>query len=238
VQWTFNPDARGALPEMSDLHPAPRAGARTTFDWAMYADATLAGLSLLVPIPLLDNVSESFFRKRIPKSVARSRGAVLSDEVLDELGRGEGWWAGIKGLPKALTLGLLKAISRKLLYFLTIKAANEQLGYYWLSAFLIDYAIAVGHLDSIDTAKTAREAMKEVLEHTTTPMRQVSAQVVKRSTHLWKSLRGSDEGLQEAVLELAREEMAAHWEEYGQYLEDAAERYDAAYLRHAASQPA
>jgi hypothetical protein len=202
---------------------------RTSFEWSMYADATLAGLSLLVPIPLLDNVSESFFRKRIPKAVAKSRGVILSDEVLEELGRGEGWWAGIKGLPKMLTLGLLKALSRKLLYFLTIKDANQQLGYYWLSAFLIDYMIARGHLDSVETAKVARAAMKQVLEGAATPMGQISSQVVHRASHVWRTVRRAKEGLKDEVLEAARQEMAAHWHEYGEYLAAAAVRYDAAY---------
>jgi hypothetical protein len=203
--------------------------ARTTFEWSMYADATLAGLSLLVPIPLLDNVSESFFRKRIPKAVARSRGVTLSDEVLEELGRGEGWWAGIRGLPKMLTLGLLKAISRKVLYFLTIKDANEQLGYYWLSAFLIDYMIASGHLESVATATVARVAMKRVLEQTTTPMRQIAGQVVSRASHVWRTVRRAKEGVKDEMLEAARQEMDAHWDEYGEYLKAAAVRYDAEY---------
>jgi hypothetical protein len=203
--------------------------ANTRFEWSMYVDATLAGLSVLVPIPLLDNVSESFFRKRIPKAVARSRGAELSDAVLDELGRGDGWWAGIAGLPRMLTIGLLKALSRKLLYFLTIKQANEQLGFYWLSAFLIDYMIAAGHLDSPDTAKVAREAMKKVLGDTSTPMSQIATQVVRRANHVWRSVRRAKDGLQDEVMEQARQEMAAHWNEYGEYLEGVARRYDAAY---------
>ena len=38
-----------------------RSEAEVSFDWPMYADATFAGLSLLVPIPLLDWVFEQFF---------------------------------------------------------------------------------------------------------------------------------------------------------------------------------
>ena len=203
--------------------------ARTTFEWSMYADATLAGLSLLVPIPLLDNVSESFFRKRIPRAVARSRGVELSEAVLEELGRGEGWWAGIAGLPKMLTLGLLKALSKKLLYFLTIKEANEQLGYYWLSAFLMDYMIASGHLESPATAKLARDAMKQVLEETSTPMSQIATQVIRRAHHVWRTVRRGREGVQDEVMDQARQEMAAHWSEYTEYLEGVARRYDTAY---------
>ena len=33
------------------------------FDWLRYADATFAGLALLIPIPLLDVAFECFFRR-------------------------------------------------------------------------------------------------------------------------------------------------------------------------------
>src|SRR5687768_8193145 len=110
---------------------------RTTFEWPIYADATLAGLSVLVPLPFMDDVSEGFFRRRIPRSIARSRGVTLPEGVAAVLSEGDGWWPGFLRLPVKLTLGVLKRVSRKLLYFLTIKDASEKLSHYWLRAFLI-----------------------------------------------------------------------------------------------------
>ena len=40
------------------LPPQPN----TTFDWLIYADATFAGLSVLIPIPIIDWIFENIFR--------------------------------------------------------------------------------------------------------------------------------------------------------------------------------
>jgi hypothetical protein len=41
---------------------------QSEFTWAIYGDATLAGLSALLPIPILDDVIEQRFRRRMPTS--------------------------------------------------------------------------------------------------------------------------------------------------------------------------
>src|SRR5687767_4928057 len=99
--------------------------ARTTdFDWSRYADATLAGLSVLIPIPFVDDAFEAFFRKRIPGAVAQSRGRALSGEVRAVLEEEDAVGSGCATLPARLVIGLFKRLSRKLLYFLTVKQAT------------------------------------------------------------------------------------------------------------------
>jgi hypothetical protein len=130
--------------------------ARTTdFEWSRYADATLAGLSVLIPVPFVDDAFEAFFRRRIPGAVARSRGRTLSAEVRAVLDEEDGGRGGCAALPARLVVGLFKRLSRKLLYFLTVKQAADSLSHYWYRAFLLDHMLASGHLDSADSARDA-----------------------------------------------------------------------------------
>jgi len=91
----------GFLPHRTAM-PAERS---TAFDWSRYADATLAGLSVLIPVPFMDDAFEAFFRGRIPSAVARSRGQPLSPEVRRVLGEGEGGAWGCATLPCGLRWG-------------------------------------------------------------------------------------------------------------------------------------
>lgn len=53
----------------------------TAFNWAIYAGATLAGLSVLIPLPLLDVAFEQLFRRRMPGSIARARSRQIPPRV-------------------------------------------------------------------------------------------------------------------------------------------------------------
>jgi len=45
----------------------------TTLDWRICADATCAGLSVLIPLPLVDLVFETVIRRRIPGAISKVR---------------------------------------------------------------------------------------------------------------------------------------------------------------------
>ncbi|HEX6913308.1 MAG TPA: hypothetical protein VF142_23080 [Longimicrobium sp.] len=200
------------------------------FDWARYADATLAGLSVLVPVPFVDDAFEAFFRRRIPGAVARSRGRTLPDDVRAVLGEGEGGW-GCATLPLRLTLGLLKRLSRKLLYFLTIKAATDRLSHYWARAFLIDHMLLSGHLESAAQARVARRAMDEVLTTVAGPLPRLARQVIASTRNVWPALRRARRGEEAEEVRQVRSELEGHWAEAAADLRSLAARYDAAHAR-------
>src|SRR5690606_4251528 len=119
----------------------------TTFDWRVYADATFAGLSALIPFPLVDLVFEQFFKRRMVGVIARQRGQRLSPAAKSSLNRlGCSWQSCLLFVPW-LFYKLLTLLSRKILYFLAVKEAVDNLNYYWHRAFLIDYMVWAGHLD-------------------------------------------------------------------------------------------
>lgn len=205
---------------------------RTDFDWSRYADATLAGLSRLIPIPFVDDAFETYFRKRIPAAVARSRGSTLSSEVRaaleeqDAASRG-----GCAALPARLVIGLFKRLSRKLLYFLTVKQATDRLSYYWYRAFLVDYMLASGHLESTASARTAHQVMDEVLATTRGPLPQLAQQMVAQMHHVWPTLRRARQGEEPDEVRQSRNLLERRWNEVAEHLNALAASYDEAYAR-------
>jgi hypothetical protein len=204
----------------------------TTFDWAIYADATFAGLSVLIPIPLLDVAFEWFFRRRMAATIARRRGRSLAPEVQAELNRGPGCSEGCLLLPFKLLILLVKRLSRKILYFLTIKEATDQMSHYWHRAYLIDCMLDEGHLDTVETAHVARQAMDGTLEHPdTSPLRQLAQQMVRNSRHVWRSLRLARRGREDESISEKKTVMARAWENFADYLEEVGARYEGHHAR-------
>ncbi len=205
------------------MSPQPR----TSFDWSLYADATLAGLSVLIPIPLVDTVFETFFRRRMPTAIARSRGRVLPAGIQAELRPTSGnVFRACLMLPLTLTIGLVQRLSRKLLYFLTIKEASDKLSQYWHRAFLLDYMLASGHLETEASARTAAQAMEQVLSTTSSPLPQLARQVVGHTRHIWQTVRSARRGREDDVIEETRAQMEQRWGDFAGYFEALAARYE------------
>lgn len=203
----------------------------TNFDPGIYADATLAGLSILIPIPLIDWLFEKFFERRIPQAIARRRGRTLSPEVTQALRPPqEGCAQSCLQMILAATVGLVKRLSRKLFYFLTIKEATDKVSYYWRQAFLIDYMLAKGHLDQPESAQTARLAMEQVMRTTSNsvllPLAHYAVTHARQILRaLWKARRGKAD----QEVEQRREEMEQRWRRFREYFESLAIVYDQCY---------
>jgi hypothetical protein len=204
---------------------------RTEFNWGLYADATLAGLSRLIPIPMLDMLFEDFFRRRILGSVARSRGGRVAPEIASYVERSEkGCVEGCLLLPFRLFYELIKRPSKKILYFLTIKDATDGVSYYWTRAFLMDYALQLGHLENIEMAMRAKCAIDFVLNTTqVSPLLQLARQLVSNSRHIFRSLHLARRGVTDPVIDQKRRQMAEHWGDFSGYLRTLAVRYNEAF---------
>jgi hypothetical protein len=213
---------------MTTNSPSPAAA----FDWALYADATFAGLSILIPVPFLDSVFESYFERRSTAAVARRAGRRLAPEVMAALHRDEGGLTGCLLWPVTLAWSLVKRVSKKLLYFLTVKEAADKLSYYWHRAFLLDYMLDVGHLDHAGTAEVGRQALAHTLNTAgISPLTQLARQVASGPQHIWRSLRRVRRGQADPELQAERTRMAQMWASFGAYLAALAERYDRAYAQ-------
>jgi uncharacterized protein (DUF2267 family) len=207
---------------------------RTRFDWIIYADATFAGLSVLIPIPLLDVAFEHFFRRRMPGVIARRNGRTLDKETIQELNRlPPGCLQTCLGWPILILLTFLKRLYRTILYFLSIKDASDNLSHYWHRAFLLDYMIRSGYVDDPATMPIAAEALRQLLDNThTSPFTQLAQEVVASVHHVFATLRRViRRGEEDEVVAQAKERMATIWSSYDEYLAEVAVRYDQRYTK-------
>jgi hypothetical protein len=153
----------------------------TGFNWSIYRDATLAGLAVLIPCParrrLRAVLPPPHARLHCPRP--RPPAAAASARLLNRWGCSP---ASLLLFPLWLLFWLLKRLSKKLLYFLTVKDAVDTLNYYWHRAFLLDYMLRAGHLDDVAQAERAEQALSRTLaEVRESPLTTVARQVVRQT---------------------------------------------------------
>lgn len=209
----------------------------TSFDWTIYADATFAGLAVLIPLPPFDLIAEWYFRRRMLRTIAKRQGVSLKPEVITVMQR-SGCFTGCLTWPIVLTFLILKRISRKILYFLTIKEATDMLSHYWHQAFLYNYMITAGHLEEVATAEVARLTLDETLAQArTSPLTKVALQVIGNGRHIWRTLRRvwrRDE--EDEVVAESRSLMNEQWSEATRYLNKLAADYQRRFDSHLLNQ--
>ena len=203
----------------------------TGFDWGIYGDATLAGLSTLIPIPLLDMLFEDFFRRRIPGQVARNENERLAPEVIAVLNHtDESCLSGCLLWPFKLVFDFVKSLSKKLLYFLTVKSASDRVSYYWHRAFLLDYALHQGQLTTPGEARRVNCAIQKVIQNVqVSPLSQLANQIVSSSTNIFRALRRARRGEEDPAVEEKRRQLEANWGRFNDYLRALADQYNEAY---------
>ena len=102
--------------------------------------AVLVGLTPLIPVPLLDDLVKNYFRRRMVRGLASAAGRSLSEEELGALAseRERGCLAGCLF---AVLVYPLKAIFRKVFYFLEWKRAVDLTSRTYHFGYLVAYAL-------------------------------------------------------------------------------------------------
>jgi hypothetical protein len=123
--------------------------------------AVLAGLTPLIPVPLLDDVVKGYFQRRLVRKLAAAHRRHLSDAEVEALAddKASGCLSGC--LLTVLVLPL-KAIFRKIFFFLEWKRAVDIVSHNYYHGFLIDHALARNYLTE-RRASDIRSAIDYVL---------------------------------------------------------------------------
>jgi hypothetical protein len=203
------------------------------YDWRIFSDATCAGLSVLIPLPLVDIAFETIFRRRIPGDIARVRRREIAPEVRRRLGRG---LDGPLSLSGCLAIGLaavkyvLRRIWRKIIYIFAVKDAATALTEYWHRAFLIDHMVRAGHLEpGADTDLALQVSMDVLRDIDPSPLMGLARQTVANAHHVLRLMvRARRLGAEEVTRSLG-EMISSHWKMAEGSLEDTACRYDERY---------
>ena len=102
--------------------------------------AVLVGLTPLIPVPLLDDLVKNYFRRRMVRSLAASAGRTLDEKELDALAS-ERERGGLTGCLFTVLVYPVKAIFRKVFYFLEIKRAVDLASRTYHFGYVISYAL-------------------------------------------------------------------------------------------------
>ena len=122
---------------MADLIKAEDGGAQQR---VLVMHAVLTGLTPLIPVPLLDDLVKSYFRKRLVRSLAASAGRPLTDEELNALAS-EPEGGCLRGCATTAVVYPLKAIFRKIFYFLEWKRAVDLTSRTYHFGYLVGHAL-------------------------------------------------------------------------------------------------
>ncbi len=217
---------------MSELDATPH---HTVFDWRIYADATCAGLTALVPLPFVDLAFEGYFRRRIPATIARVRNRKLAEGSRRRLGRSSGRLVSIEGcvtVPLGVLRYLTKKIWRKIIYVFAIADATSMVSAYWYRAYLLNHIINAGHVGQDVDWRRSTSVFEAVLRETDTgPLLGLARQTVSSVHRVLRLLilarrRGAAEET-ESLSKILR----SHWEAAETSLVQLAVRYNDAYVR-------
>jgi len=210
-------------------------GQKHEFDWRVFADATCAGLTALIPIPLLDIAAERVFRRRMPRAIARVHRRSLPPEVQARLGRSGGRLLSLTGcllLPLAGVRYLARVIWHKVVYVLAVADAAGLVSAYWHRAYLIDHMVRAGHLDEGADADWAIDVCFRVLDEAdTSPLVGLARQLVSTSRRilglLLRAARFDDPELTGTLGEI----LSSHWSTAEASLREVARRYNQLYVQ-------
>jgi hypothetical protein len=213
----------------------------TAFDWRIYADATLAGLSALVPLPFLDLAFETTFRRRMPGAIARARRRPLGGAAKRRLGRGLGKMVSVEG---CLSVGVgivryvVKKLWRKVVYVFAITDATSQVSAYWHRAYLLDHMIRGGHVEpDVDWERSAAVFETVMADADTAPLMGLARQTVASAHRVVRLMvRARRRGAVDEADSLSAI-LRSHWDAAEESLERVAVQYNEAYLRSLEADP-
>lgn len=198
----------------------------TEFEWRVYANATLAGLSELIPIPLVDLAFSRWFQQRIVTSIAKHRGYDLPNESVVMINQSRG--CGCFGLLVTLPFELIKRIFRTVAYVFTIHAAAKSLSENWQRAFLLDHSMRRGHLDNWKEAQMTNKAIHETLKsQSVDPFLHLAREVIAQSKHTLRSMfLASREHVEDETVTAAKSRLNQGWAGIQNDLVTLAKQYD------------
>ncbi|MBW3636865.1 MAG: hypothetical protein KY445_10470 [Armatimonadetes bacterium] len=149
--------------------------------------ATLAGLTPLIPIPLLDDLFYRHFLRSLVKRLAATHARELSPQEIEILTaqKGRGCALGCLG---TVLLYPIKKVLRKIFFFLEWKRAADTISHTYYFGYLIEAALEEGWIET-HGADRVRAAIDDVLARTNTSLiTRAASGVVGQSKGVLQSL--------------------------------------------------
>jgi hypothetical protein len=202
-------------------------------DWQVYADATCAGLSVLIPLPLVDLAFEVLFRRRIPQTIVGYRKAEVAPGTRRQFVRSLSTPFSLEGCLTALVAVvkyLARRIWRKIIYIFAVKDAVTALTEYWHRAVLLDHMVRIGHLGpGADIGLAARVFSGVLRDIDPSPLSGLARETVANANRVVRLLLRARRLGAEEVTRSIGEVMSSHWRLASTSLEATTHLYNVRY---------
>ena len=126
--------------------------------------SVLAGLTPLIPVPFVDDLVKAYFKRRLVRKLALSHSQFINDQDLQTLAD-DADSGCLQGCLTTIVVYPLKAIFRKIFFFLEWKRAVDIVSHTYYQGFLLDAALGERWIApaGIRRAEEVRAAMDTVL---------------------------------------------------------------------------
>lgn len=205
------------------------------FDWRRYGSATLAGLTPIIPLPLLDDFVEHLLARRVPAAVADARGQTLSPAAARAFKASDKTWSdravGCLMMPIWFLIKLPLKLFKKVLFFLLVRSVANKLAEHWSRAYLIDVALQRGDLDDPASAERSAALIRRLVQEADEPLVDAGKQVFRqiRRLPLRSLLRKAEHDQQAAqqddTAQATRQQVDRKWNQIARQLETLGHRY-------------
>lgn len=179
--------------------PAAAALATQAPERILIKYAALVGLTPLIPLPLLDDLAQGYFERRMIEKLAAAHQLALTSEQLDALASPPTTFGGwLKGCLTTAVLYPISKLLRKIFFFLEIKRALDLVAVTYVRGHLLD--------------RTMRRALLAPAgPHTPDAVRDATEQAITRvgTSPIGLALRGSFRDSGALVARLAEQMFAA-----------------------------
>src|SRR5262245_42444486 len=155
----------------------------------------LAGLTPLIPIPFLDDLIKTYFKRRMVRKLAASHSQMLRDTDVETLADDKDSGC-LVGCLSTVLLYPLKAVFRKIFFFLEWKRAIDTVSHTYYQGFLIDFALAekwlapLGSIAAVDARRVSDLLLQQVntslIERAVTGVFKQSKATVMKAANLLK----------------------------------------------------
>jgi hypothetical protein len=127
--------------------------------------SVLAGLTPLVPVPILDDRLRAYFERRLAREIAALHGLTLGEDALRVVGEGPGqdFWAEMR---RGALLLPVRLVLRKVFLILNVKRASDAASTTYHRGYLLDVALAAREHPPHRRAEDLRAAIDATLVDT------------------------------------------------------------------------
>ncbi len=135
----------------------------------------LAGLTPLIPMPFLDDLVKTYFKRRMVRRLAAAHSQLLGDADVETLSDDKDSGC-LVGCLTTVVIYPLKAIFRKIFFFLEWKRAIDTVSHTYYQGFLVEFALAERWL--VPAGSIAATDARRVSDHL---LQQVNTSLIERA---------------------------------------------------------